>query len=95
MANAFEAGYVNSVAVSGLFTIVPPLNNFFAPGFLANGSFQMQYWGPAGQSYVLQASGDLVNWFSLSTNVPAAAPFTLTDPGTAGVGCRFYRIVTP
>ncbi len=95
MANAFEAGYVNSVAVSGLFTIVPPLNNFFAPAFLANGSFQMQYWGPAGQSYVLQASGDLVNWFSLSTNVPAAAPFTLTDPGTAGVGCRFYRIVTP
>jgi mono/diheme cytochrome c family protein len=94
-ANAFEAGYVNSVAVSGLFTIVPPLNNFFAPGFLANGTFQMQYWGPAGQTYVLQGSSDLINWTPLSTNVPAAAPFTLVDPAAATAPCRFYRIVTP
>ncbi|MGD0412911.1 MAG: chitobiase/beta-hexosaminidase C-terminal domain-containing protein [Verrucomicrobiota bacterium] len=94
-ANAFEAGFVNSVAVTGLFTIVPPLNNFFAPGFLPNGSFQMQYWAAAGQSYVLQTSSDLINWTPLSTNMPASVPFTLVDPGAAGASSRFYRIVTP
>jgi len=94
-ANAFEPGYVNSVAATGSFTIVPPLNNIFAPGFLANGSFQMQYWAAAGQSYILQTSGDLIHWTSLSTNAPATVPFTLVDPGAAGAPCRFYRIVTP
>jgi hypothetical protein len=94
-ANAFEAGFVNSVAVSGLFTIVPPLNSFFAPGFLTNGSFQMQYWGPAGQTYVLQGSSDLVHWTPVATNTPASAPFTLVDPAAATAPYRFYRIVTP
>jgi hypothetical protein len=74
---------------------VPPLNNFFAPGFLPNGSFQMQYWAAAGQSYVLQTSSDLINWTPLSTNMPASVPFTLVDPGAAGASSRFYRIVTP
>jgi hypothetical protein len=94
-ANAFEAGYVNSVAVSGMFTIVPPLNNLFAPGFLANGNFQMQFWTAAGQTLTLQASSNLINWVSLSTNTPASVPFTLVDPGAAGAPWRFYRIVPP
>jgi len=94
-ANAFEAGYVNSVAVSGLFTIVPPLNNFFAPGFLPNGSFQMQFWAAAGQTFILQTSSDLIHWTTLSTNTPASLPFTLVDPGAAGARYRFYRIVPP
>lgn len=94
-ANAFEPGYVNSVAVTGLFTIVPPLNNFFAPAFLPDGSFQTQYWAAAGQTYVLQTSSDLIHWTPLSTNVPASVPFTLTDPGAAGAPQRFYRIVPP
>jgi len=92
-ANAFEAGYVNSVAAAGLFTIVPPLNNFFAPGFLPNGTFEMQFWAAAGQTFVLQSSSNLVNWTSLSTNTPASVPFTLVDPGAAGAPMRFYRIV--
>jgi len=92
-ANAFEAGYVNSVAVSGLFTIVPPLNNFFAPGFLPNGTFEMQFWAAAGQTFVLQSSSNLINWTSFNTNTPASVPFTLVDPGAAGAPMRFYRIV--
>jgi uncharacterized repeat protein (TIGR03806 family) len=92
-ANAFEAGYVNSVAAAGLFTIVPPLNNFFAPGFLPNGTFEMQFWAAAGQTFVLQSSSNLINWTSFNTNTPASVPFTLVDPGAAGAPMRFYRIV--
>ena len=95
MANAFETNYVNSVAASGLFTIVPPLNNFFAPGFLSNGSFQVQYWAPAGQTYIFQTSTDLRNWVPLSTNTPASAPFNWVDSGATGVPLRFYRVVSP
>jgi hypothetical protein len=94
-ASAFEANYVNSVAVSGTFTIVPPLYTIFAPGLLANGSLQMQYWAPTGQIYILQSSTNLVNWTSVNTNVPASAPFTLIDPQAASARYRFYRIVTP
>ena len=79
-ANAFEANYVDSVAASGTFTIVPPLYTIFAPSFLANGSFQMQYWAPTGQTYILQSSTDLVHWSPVNTNVPTFAPFTLSDP---------------
>jgi hypothetical protein len=94
-ANAFETNYVNSVAVSGTFTIVPPLYTLFDPGFLADGSFQVQYWAPAGQTYIFQTSTDLLNWTPLSTNVPTAAPFTLIDTTADGTNDRFYRVVTP
>ncbi|HWY76434.1 MAG TPA: chitobiase/beta-hexosaminidase C-terminal domain-containing protein, partial [Verrucomicrobiae bacterium] len=94
-ANAFEANYVNSVAVSGTFTIVPPLYTIFAPTFLPNGSFEMQYWAPTNQTYILQSSTDLVHWTPVATNVPASAPFTLIDPGAAASPYRFYRVVAP
>jgi mono/diheme cytochrome c family protein len=94
-ANAFEAGYVNSVVVSGLYTIVPPLNNFFAPEILANGSFQAQYWAPAGQTYILQTSADLLNWVPVSTNAPASTPFIWVDTRATNASVRFYRVVQP
>ncbi len=94
-ANAFEPGYVNSVAVSALFAIVPPLDNLFAPVLLTDGSFQAQFWATPGQTYVLQASTDLVHWTSLSTNTPSAAPFTWIDTGATNEAARFYRVVQP
>jgi uncharacterized repeat protein (TIGR03806 family) len=95
MANAFEANYVNSVAVIGLFNIVPPLNQLFAPELLADGSFQVNYWGSTGQTYVLQTSTNLLDWISINTNTPAFEPFTLVDPGASGVPYRFYRVISP
>jgi uncharacterized repeat protein (TIGR03806 family) len=93
-ANAFETNFVNSVAVSGLFTIVPQLYSFMTPSVLADGSFQMEYWAPPGQTYVLQTSTDLRNWFPVSTNVPTTAPFMLVDPDAGTAPYRFYRVVT-
>ncbi|HEV7925688.1 MAG TPA: chitobiase/beta-hexosaminidase C-terminal domain-containing protein, partial [Verrucomicrobiae bacterium] len=94
-ANAFESGYVNSVAVSGLFTIVPPLYSLFNAYFLADGSFQLEYWAPAGQTYILQTSLDLLNWTPLSTNTPSAVPFYWIDAGATNAPTRFYRVVSP
>jgi mono/diheme cytochrome c family protein len=95
MANAFETGFVNSVAVSGVFTIVPPLDNLFAPAFVSGGAFEMQFWAPAGQTYILQGSADLLHWTSLSTNSPSSVPFFWTDPGATNFGRRFYRVIVP
>jgi len=94
-ANAFETNYVNSVAASGTFTIVPTLYSLFDAGFQADGSFQVRYWAPAGQTYIFQTSTDLLNWTPLSTNVPTSVPFTLIDATADGAGDRFYRVVTP
>jgi hypothetical protein len=93
-ASATDGSGLSSTSAPVTFTIVP-LYSIFAPGFLANGSFQMQYWAPAGQTYILQTSTDLLNWTPLSTNVPTSTPFTLVDPGADGARARFYRVVTP
>jgi mono/diheme cytochrome c family protein len=94
-ADAFEPDFVNSVAVSGVFTIVPPLYNLFAPEFAFGGSFQMQYWAPTGQTYILQYSTNLLNWTSISTNMPTSTPFNLVDPEADTAPERFYRVVSP
>ncbi|MDB6065209.1 MAG: hypothetical protein JWR26_1417, partial [Pedosphaera sp.] len=91
-ANAFAGGFNNSVAASAVFTILPNLV-FSAPGGFTNGLFQVQLNGVAGRSYVLQASTNLVTWVPLSTNVPVASPFTLSDPGATNYPRRFYRAV--
>jgi hypothetical protein len=49
--------------------------------------------GPANQTYVLQASSDLVNWVPINTNVPPSTPFTLNDPNASNFPRRFYRAI--
>jgi hypothetical protein len=91
-ANAFEAGFHNSVAASGVFTILPPLF-FTSPGTFSNGAFQVQLSVTPNQTYILQGSTDLRTWVSLVTNTPPATPFYLADPGAAKFTYRFYRVM--
>ncbi|HEY3861253.1 MAG TPA: LamG-like jellyroll fold domain-containing protein [Verrucomicrobiae bacterium] len=89
--NAWTAGYTNSVAASGRFTVLPGI--FFLPsGGFTNGVFQMSFAGPPGSNYVLQASTNLAQWASVSTNTPASSPFILTDTNGPGPA-RFYRVL--
>ncbi|MHB8519372.1 MAG: choice-of-anchor Q domain-containing protein [Limisphaerales bacterium] len=58
-------------------------------GRTVEGSFQMEWNGIAGVDYVLQASADLVDWTSLSTN-RVGTP--LIDDHAGAGSTRFYRL---
>ena len=91
-ASAFAPGFINSFAATAAFSIQVPLQ-FVSGGFFTNSQFLLPLSGVPGQSYVLQGSADLINWTSLSTNIPIASPFTLTDTNSFGFRYRFYRVL--
>ena len=90
-ANVFEAGFNNSVAASGVFTILPPI--FFTASAFSNGVFQLQLSATPNQTYVLQASTNLAQWVSVSTNTASSTPLNLTDPNATDFSQRFYRVL--
>ena len=91
-ANAFKAGFNNSVAATAQFSLRPPVQ-FTSGGFFTNNTFQMPVSGLAGKSYYLQATTNLINWVALSTNVAPSNSFYLIDPGASNFMYRFYRTV--
>jgi mono/diheme cytochrome c family protein len=91
-ANAFETGFVNSVAAKAQFTILTSLL-FSAPMYSGTGGFQAHFTATVGNTYVLQASTDLVHWVPVATNVPATSPFIWFDPAATNFPARFYRVV--
>ena len=93
MANAFETGYINSVAANAVFVIQPPSLSFTSENFLPNGIFQLGFSGVSGDNYVLQTTTNFVNWSSISTNVAPANFFNLLDPGASNFPYRFYRVL--
>jgi mono/diheme cytochrome c family protein len=91
-ANAFAPGYINSIATSAPFTILPGIY-FSSSPILSNGVFSVQMVGDTNKTYILQGSANFINWIPVNTNVPLASPFQLIDP-TAGIyPYRFYRAV--
>ena len=76
---------------SGAVQVVPQ------PGFaslelLPGGGLQLMLSGPAGQTCRLEASTNLVDWVTLSTNVLGSAPLPVVDATAPGGKCRFYRL---
>ena len=89
-ANAFEAGYNNSVAASALF-LVQPLS--FISEAYTNQQFRMGLLGVTGSNYVLEASTDLLNWIPISTNIAPGNSFDVVDPNASNFPNRFYRVL--
>lgn len=87
-AKAFEAGYVDSVAANATFFINP---SQFTSVSLTNGVVHLFFAGASGQTYVLQATTNLVNWVPVATNLAPSAIFEMTDPQAAQFQFRFYR----
>jgi pectate lyase len=56
------------------------------------GVFGFSVNGAAGQSYLVQASTNLVNWTTIFTTNPASLPFVWSDAATSNFPRRFYRI---
>ena len=74
------------------YTTVTPILQI-TPSPFTNGGFQLQVSSVAGQSYLFQASTDLVHWVSLSTNVAPSDITVLLDASATNFPARFYRAV--
>jgi len=62
-------------------------------GGMASNGFTFQSSVPAGRTYVVFASTDLLTWTPIATNVAATASVAFTDAGAANQPHRFYRTV--
>jgi hypothetical protein len=57
------------------------------------GVFQIVIQGPAGTPVVLEATEDLVKWKVIATDsIGSEGTLTLTDPESANLPIRFYRV---
>jgi hypothetical protein len=66
----------------------PAAATLTSPATSADGQFNFNVAGVAGDQYVVQASTNLVDWDSIETNT---APFAFVDPDAASFSQRFYR----
>ena len=71
---------------------MPPVY-FTSGGTYADGMFQVQLSGGAGQNYIFQGSTNLSNWTSLSTNNAFYNLLDFADPGASNFPQRFYRAI--
>ena len=76
---------VNYTAPTSLKPIAPSFANL---KWLTNGQFQFTLNGGLGLSYLVQASSDLTNWSTITTNT---APFDYTAAAADNPSARFYR----
>jgi hypothetical protein len=76
-----EAVYTIPLSASNQPALLTSVNN-------SNGQFSFTLSGAAGNSYVIEASTDLVNWSPVFTNV---APFTFTIPINSQYSQQFFR----
>jgi uncharacterized repeat protein (TIGR03806 family) len=91
-ANAFESGFNNSVAVSAMYFVRPPVI-FNAPGYFTNQQFVLPISGLAGKSYILEATTNFVDWTPIATNVAGSNTFQMIDINAGTIPYRFYRAV--
>lgn len=83
---------VSSNATLTVLSLVITNVNFAASGLILSvNGFQMQLSGPAGSTLVIQASSDLKNWVSISTNPAPTGSVSYTDTAAKTNAVRFYR----
>jgi hypothetical protein len=77
--------------------IPPTLPTFANTGLaLVNGQFQLSACGGTeGQAVVIQASTNLSNWTSVSTNIVFGGCITFTDNQASLLPTRYYRMTLP
>jgi uncharacterized delta-60 repeat protein len=68
----------------------PPAISGGAMGFQA-GRFGFNLSGVAGQTAIIEASTNLLNWTALATNAIGAGPLYFSDPASPNFPWRFYR----
>lgn len=76
---------------------LPPPNTRPCLGIsgVVDGQFGLTFGCRAGQSYQIQASTDLQQWFTIHSNTAAGATFLYTDTNSPSYPQRFYRTLSP
>ena len=89
-----DASFIDNVDLP----LIVPVDRF-APALLSAGTsggiLQIRLSGQSGQQYVIQASANLINWQSISTNIAVDGVIQFSDPDSANRSLRFYRAIVP
>jgi hypothetical protein len=81
----------NAMSQGATLGIIPTVTAVTAQTGMVGSGFKLQFSGPTGSNIVIQATSDMKNWSSLSTNVVVNGSVTYTDTTAKTVSCRFYR----
>jgi hypothetical protein len=86
---------VSTVGISeaGVLALTPP--TISSTGVLTGSGFRIQFSGPIGQDYTIQASTNLTIWTNISSGTISSSPVTFTDSAATNSPKRFYRIIVP
>ena len=60
-----------------------------------NGGLQLRIEGQTNQIYFVQASSDLANWVTVSTNVATYGLIQFSEPQAFTNASRYYRVILP
>jgi hypothetical protein len=91
-------GTILGVVQGTIYLSLPPPRQPFelsvTPG-VSNAGAGFELSGPAGYTYYVEASTDLVNWVNIATLVNTNGSVTFSDAGATNYAARFYRVVAP
>lgn len=88
----YNQGMTATLVVKEATPQLPVPATLLAPQLLSDGNFQCLVSNlVAGTTYIMQASTNLVDWTSISTNIVFRSVETFTDNNAAASGIRFYR----
>jgi hypothetical protein len=97
LANGLGLFAIVNGSTNGLETTIQPnineVNLQLGQVVMANGTAQFNVTCLSGQSYVIQASTNLMNWVNIATNSADSGSILITDPNAAQYGMRFYRVM--
>jgi hypothetical protein len=81
---------LQNVAVNQILTLYEP--PAMSATVRADGACELNIKAEPNRGWQIQASGDLLNWETLTTVTNTSYQFQFTDPAVAGMDCRFYRV---
>jgi len=92
-----DAAFIDSLDLP----LIEPVNLAVPVRFVTNsvarvsGGFQFRIEGQTNQTYVIQASSDLANWVSVSTNFAPYGLIQFSEPQSLTNTSRYYRAILP
>ena len=90
-----DAAFIDNVDLPLIVPVGPSSAAHLGLSISAEGGLSIRVTGQPGQQYLIQASDNLTQWQSISTNLAVDGIIQFVDPDAAGKALRFYRAVVP